>query len=238
VAGVRVIVAGRSALLRDLVRIVLERRGAVVVGEADTTTELAVLCQTARPDVLVSDIRLADHDLPVGLTDVLSTGARVLVLCADASGDSLVPVLVAGASGYLLLQDAGVRRVAEAVESVARGDAALHPAVAAAVLDQWRRLRAGARDDSARPAELTRRELEIMTAMADGLGTKAIARRLRLAAKTVESHKRRVFDKLGARNQAHAVSMAISGGLLPRSPADPLPPEVDGQPSDREPSGM
>ena len=61
---------------------------------------------------------------------------------------------------------------------------------------------------------LTPRELEVLVALAEGLTTKAIASRLGVAMKTVESHKVRLFDKLGARTQAHAVSIAVGRHLV------------------------
>src|SRR5436305_1144934 len=67
-------------------------------------------------------------------------------------------------------------------------------------------------------SNLTPRELDVLEAMSDGLATKAIASRLGVATKTVENHKVRIFDKLGVRTQAQAVSLAIGHGLLSRPP--------------------
>jgi DNA-binding NarL/FixJ family response regulator len=93
---------------------------------------------------------------------------------------------------------------------------ALNPPVVTLILEQWRRLRAqpvqfGAR----RRPVLTPRELDVLAAMTEGLAAKAIAARLGVALKTVENHKIRVFDKLGVRTQAHAVTVAMAYGLAP-----------------------
>jgi DNA-binding NarL/FixJ family response regulator len=83
-------------------------------------------------------------------------------------------------------------------------------------LQQWRRLRsAPVLSAGEKRPRLTPRELEILIKMTDGLATKAIARSLGVAVKTVENHKIRIFDKLGVRTQAHAVAMAIGHGLVP-----------------------
>jgi DNA-binding NarL/FixJ family response regulator len=75
---------------------------------------------------------------------------------------------------------------------------------------QWRT----SRGSGSQRASLTPREREVLMALAKGLTTKAIARRLGVAMKTVESHKIRLFSKLGARTQAHAVSIAIGQHLV------------------------
>jgi len=92
----------------------------------------------------------------------------------------------------------------------------LGPVATATVLDQWRKLREPARGTitGGVASSLTVREHDVLTAMADGLPAKSIARRLGMAVKTVENHKIRIYDKLGVRTQAHAVSLAISQGLL------------------------
>ncbi|MGH3922856.1 MAG: LuxR C-terminal-related transcriptional regulator, partial [Pseudonocardiaceae bacterium] len=149
-----------------------------------------------------------------GLPQVLATGTRVLVLSDGAAPEHLTAVLLAGASGYLVLADTAPIRVTEAVHAVARGEAALHPAVAGVILEQWRQLRATTVEQSADGVSLTPREREVLAAIADGLATKSIALRLGVATKTVENHKARIFSKLRARNQAHAVSAAIAAGLL------------------------
>src|SRR5207249_11530563 len=104
-------------------------------------------------------------------------------------------------------------QVAGAGLAVRDGAAALHPVAAGTILSQWRRLRVA--QSAMTRNSLTPRESEILAAMADGHAAKAIARQLGVALKTVENHKIRIFDKLGARSQAQAVALAIGQGLLP-----------------------
>jgi DNA-binding NarL/FixJ family response regulator len=90
------------------------------------------------------------------------------------------------------------------------------------ILEQWRELRA---DPTVAPLErLTPRERDVLRALTDGLSTKAIARELGVAVKTVENHKIHVFDKLGVRTHAQAVAVAIGHGLL----ADCFAPAASG----------
>ncbi len=214
----RIAVGDRNLLLRDLLRLVCERYGIQVVGQVSSAAELVEVCLRHNVDAAVTDVTLADGELEPHLEALLATGTRVLVLCDDPSPERLTSLLALGVSGYLL-HDSSPEQVAEAALAVASGAAALHPLAARTIVEQWRRLRARPLSlyDRAR-AVPTPREQEVLTAMADGLPTKAIARRLGVSVKTVENHKTRLFDKLGVRTQAHAVSLAIGHGLLARGP--------------------
>lgn len=249
--AVRAVVADADQLSRNLVRIACRSAGVRVVGEARTTAEAVALCRAESPDVAVVagglPIALAPKPGPNGeriagdcrpgvpgdppevgfvacLDEILAAGAGVVVLSEDAAPDRVADLFERGVRGYLL-RDAPPAQVAEAVLAVAGGAAALSPLVAATLLDQWRWLRSRqrARAEAAGSA-LTPRERDVLAAMAEGLATKAIARRLGIAVKTVENHKIRVFDKLGARSQAHAVSLAIGRGLVAAPPGGTAAP--------------
>lgn len=199
-------------LARDLVAGVLTRAGAEVESAADET-ELRTLVQQRDATVVLMDLDERQAPRERLVVDLLREGARVLLVADGAPGASLLGALLAGASGQLRLADTSPDQLVSTVRSVAEGEAALNPAVAAAVLEQWRQMRSAA--PQARPrAELSARETEILAAVAEGLTTSAIARRLALSPKTVENHKSRIFAKLGVKTQAHAVSVALEQGLI------------------------
>ena len=128
----------------------------------------------------------------------------------NPSPEQVTSVLEQGASSYLTY-DSRPQDIADAALSVAGGGVVLHASVASVVLEQWRQLsRSPGFTVGVSHAEGT----EVLQALAEGLTTKAIAGRLGVATKTVESHKIRLFDKLGARTQAHAVSIAIGQHLV------------------------
>jgi DNA-binding NarL/FixJ family response regulator len=213
-----VVVADGNPFLRHLLDTVCARHGLRVVGEVTRGQDLVALCEEVRPDVVVSDCHLEDGPLEDWLDEVLMSGARLVVLCDDASPERLTQLLELGASGYLLY-DSAPEQVGEALLAVASGAAVLAPVATATILEQWRRLRSEDGDtNSGLRSNLTPRELDVLEAMSDGLATKAIANRLGVATKTVENHKVRIFDKLGVRTQAQAVSLAIGHGLLSRPP--------------------
>jgi DNA-binding NarL/FixJ family response regulator len=213
---VRVVIAHRSTLVRDVLRLRCASRNVLVVGEASGPADFVELCAGERPDVALAEATFEDGtEIEACLPHVLAGGARVGVICDDPSPERLTRILALGASGYLR-SDATPDAVVEAVTTLAGGAVVLEPAAASTLLEQWRSLRdgnGGTGTGGGLPA-LTARESDVLACMADGLATKAIALRLGVALKTVENHKIRVFDKLGVRTQAAAVSYAISHGLL------------------------
>lgn len=211
----RAAIANPSGLVRAILRTTLTANDIDVVGEATALPDLVAICRRGKPDVAVTDVRLDGQPLDSCLPDVLQTGARVLVLCDPVPQEILIDLLTEGVSGYLLLSDAAPERVAEAALAVAHGDAALHPAVARAILDQWRAARAAPTTRIGRVA-LTPRELAVVAALADGLAAKQIAARMVVSIKTVENHKASIFKKLGVRTQTEAVAVAMTNGLLRR----------------------
>lgn len=230
-------IASATRLHRDLMEVALRAHGVDVVGTASSMAGLLRCCLEKSPQVVVSDSILGSETLDAGLPVILASGARVLVFCADSSTDRLVEVLLKGASGYLLLRDSGPEQLAEAVRSVAQGDAALHPGVAASILAQWRSLRDHAGEPVVKRTALTPRERQVLEAMVEGLGNKAVALRMGVAGKTVEQHKARIFDKLDVNTHAQAVSVALRTGLVER-PGEVEAAAPDGMRSLQSPDGQ
>ena len=155
------------------------------------------------PSVVVAGELLGDGLIDHFLPDLVRAGARVLLLTDELHPDRFIELVGRGLSG-ISTTDRGLAAVGDAVIDVASGGVVLPPLLMAAVVTQWR---SGWRRGTADPAvELTLREMEVLNAMADGLSTKATARVLGVAVKTVENHKTRVFAKLGVRNQAQLIS--------------------------------
>lgn len=193
----RVILADDAVLFRDAVARALEGRGHEIVGQVGDAEELLALVATSQADVAIIDIRMPPGDHAAGLDAALRMRAErhataVLVLShyietVDVQkllGDDAVGV------GYLLKDRvADVAELDEAMTRVARGGSVIDPAVVSAWLGRPRRH--GPLD------ELTRREADILALMAEGRSNRAIAERLALSGKTVESHVAAIFSKLG-----------------------------------------
>jgi DNA-binding NarL/FixJ family response regulator len=222
----RVVIAHDDGLVRDLLRLACLRRHVQVAGMVDTYECLLSLCATAAPEVAVTADQLAGARVEEALDSLLATGTRLIVLSSDPSPDRLGHLLARDVCGYLS-HDAGPDEVVSGIVAVARGDMACNPAVLTTILRQWRRLQSQPVSIGvARRATLTPREQEVVTAMTDGLAAKAIAARLGVATKTVENHKIRIFEKLGVKSHAHAVTVSIAFGLTAAPTAAP-PPDVN-----------
>jgi DNA-binding NarL/FixJ family response regulator len=142
---------------------------------------------------------------------------RTIALTTYADDASVLGALRAGARGYLT-KDAGAEQIRAAVEAVARGDAAIDPAVQHHVLAALTGPEGGS--DAALPDGLTPREAEVLTLIAAGLTNTEIAERLVVSAATVKSHINHLFAKAGVRDRAQAVVYAYAHGLA-GPPAQP-----------------
>ena len=188
----RLVTAHRSTFIRDVLRISGVARRIFVVGEARSATELVELCRTEQADVVYAEDSFDDgSDIEAVLVLLVATGARVIVVCDDEKKPVMLDFWATWCTGCKLLEqnalhDPRVVRLAGALVA-ARVDCSKETPRVRALYKRYG---------------------------VQGLPAKSIARRLGMAVKTVENHKIRIYDKLGVRTQAHAVSLAISHGLL------------------------
>jgi DNA-binding NarL/FixJ family response regulator len=209
-------------LLADDQRVVREGLGTLLglldgielVGTAADGEEAVALAAEHEPDVVLMDLRMPRCD---GIEATRRLAAeqpqrRVIALTTFADDESVLGALRAGARGYLT-KDAGAADIRAAIEAVARGEAALDPAVqhhVVAALSEG----AGARGDGPPlPDDLTPREAEVLALIAGGLSNQEIADRLVVSPATVKSHVNHLFAKAGVRDRAQAVAYAYRHGL-------------------------
>lgn len=229
-AGPRVVLADGDLLVRDILRAACARRGVEIVGEADEAVDLRRCVMRRSPDIVVLGDEVGGTAVDEAVGELLEYGTKVIVVSGDPSPNQVTRLMGMGASGFLM-HDASPDEVASAVLAVGRGAAVLNPTATLTILSQWRRLRAKPPARGRRGVHaLTPRESDVLTAMTEGLSTKAIATRLTMATKTVENHKIRIFDKLGVRTQAQAVTVAIGYGLAEPATDRAAPPGTDGDP--------
>lgn len=178
-----------------------------VVGEAGTGEEALLVVEREAPDVVVTDLRLGDGMDGVGVTAALRATRpvpAVLVLTTYDTDRDIVRAVEAGAAGYLL-KDSAPGDIVDAVVRAADGGTVLSPALAQRVVARMGRAR----------AELSAREVEILAAVARGLGNREIARSLFISEATVKTHLVHVFTKLDVDSRTAAVARARQDGLLP-----------------------
>lgn len=210
---IRVILADDHTLLRAGIRALLEELpGIEVVGEAADGQEALALAQAHRPDVMLTDIAMPG----MGGLEVVARmtqdqpEVRVLILSMHKDEAYVRRAILAGAAGYLL-KDSDIGELDLALRAAARGETYLSPAVSTHLVADYRR-RAGEEADPA--AGLTRRQVEVLRLVAEGATTKAIARILGISAKTVESHRTLLMERLGIHDVAGLVRYAIRAGLV------------------------
>ena len=211
-APIRVLVADDHALFRAGVRKLLQSfEGVEVVGEAGDGQEALELSGAQRPDVLLMDIgmpRLNGVEAAARLTREGSR-PRVIILSMHTSEEHVLRAIRAGAAGYLL-KDAKPPELEAAVRAVARGEIYLSPAISRYVVEDVRR--GGA--ESGPLDRLTPRQREVLQLIAEGNTTKAIASRLGLSVKTVETHRAQLMERLDVHDVAALVRLAVRLGLV------------------------
>jgi DNA-binding NarL/FixJ family response regulator len=190
--------------------------GIQVVGEAADGHEALRLSGTERPDVLLMDIGMPGLNGVEAAARLTREGPRprVVILSMHTGEDHVLRAIRAGAAGYLL-KDASPAELEAAVRAVARGEIYLSPAISRYVVDDYVRRAGGDRSPLDR---LTSRQREVLQLIAEGNTTKAIATRLVLSVKTVETHRAQLMERLEARDVATLVRLAIRVGLVESEP--------------------
>ena len=211
--GVRILLADDHALFRAGVRALLEAEGDIeVVGEASSGEEAVDLALKLRPDIVLMDLSMKgmnglDATRRIAALDI---GVRILVLTVHAEEEYLVPVVEAGASGYLSKTSAD-RDLIQAIETVARGEVYL-PASAATLL--LKQVRKAGESEAPGLGDLSPREREVLALAAEGYTSSEIGKKLFLSPKTVDTYRSRIMEKLGLNHRAELVRFALRVGLL------------------------
>ena len=210
--SIRVVIADDQALVRGGFRLILERHGIEVVGEAGDGDEAVALTEKLRPDVVLMDVRMPGTDGVEATRRLAGSSARIVILTTFDLDEYVYAALRAGASAFLL-KDVRPAALVEAVQLVARGDALLAPTVTRRLLGRF----AAALPPETVPRaldELTEREREVLVLVARGFSNAEIAEELVLTEATVKSHVSAVLRKLGLRDRVQAVVAAYETGLV------------------------
>jgi DNA-binding NarL/FixJ family response regulator len=219
VVAIRVLVMADQTLVREGLRAILQVEPDIAVvaevGDSLHTTERVL---ELKPDVVLLYTARSNGE-GLKLTHTLterSPRTRVLILAWRADPEHLREAMVAGAAGYELM-DVSSSHLADAIRAVYKGDTAINQTMLRQMAETLATSNRPALASGPRPPRHTptRRELEILTLVAQGLGDREIARRLLLSEATVKSQMRIIFTKLHAHNRAQAVVLAMQQGVLP-----------------------
>ena len=210
--AIRVLIADDHNLFRAGVRGLLKGFGGMeVTGEAVDGQQAVALAAEQRPDVLLMDVGMPGLNGIEAAERVRAATptTRVIILSMHTGEEHVTRALKAGAAGYVL-KDAPPDELELAVRQVARGEPYLSPAVSKYLVQSYARGGSG-RSDLER---LTLRQREVLQLIAEGYTTKAIAARLKVSVKTIETHRAQLMERLGIRDVAGLVRFALRRGLV------------------------
>jgi DNA-binding NarL/FixJ family response regulator len=183
------------------------------VGQASTGEEGIEKARLLRPEVVVMDLAMPGMDGLEATREIVAQGpaTKVLVLTSQSEDEFLLPVLEAGASGFVRKTSAD-RDLIQAIRTVAGGEVFLYPSATRLLLRQYRT--AGERAASSPLQKLSEREREVLALTAEGYSSAEIGKKLFLSPKTVDTYRARLMQKLGLTHRAELVRLALETGLL------------------------
>jgi NarL family two-component system response regulator LiaR len=209
---IRVLVAEDHAVVREgLCSLLTAKYGVQVVGQAANGLEAIEKAQELKPDVILMDLAMPGM---TGLEAILkirekNLDVRILVLTSFSEEAKISAAIKAGAMGFLL-KDSSADDLAHAIQSVHRGHLSLPQGLAQKVMAGL----LGAEEVSAPTEELTRRELDVLKCLAQGMSNAEIANALSVSVPTVHSHVHNLLGKLNLTSRTQAALYAIEIGLV------------------------
>jgi len=213
-AKIGVLLAEDHAVVREgLAELIRREVDMEVVGEAGDGEEAVRMVKQLKPDIVLMDIAMP------GLNGIEATRqiksalpqAKILVLTAYDNPEFVAAMIEAGAVGYLLKNVRG-KELTNAIRSAFEGESVLHPAIAKVVFSQLRNPQA--RPAHEKPDVLSERELQVLRKGAEGMSNKQIATLLNIGPRTVQTHWRNIFDKLGVYSRTEAIVYCLRKGWL------------------------
>ena len=210
-APIRVLIVDDHAIVRKGTRALLaEVEGIEVVGEASDGQEAVDQAILLRPDVILMDLVMPGMDGIEAIRQIKRSqpDTRILALTSFAADDKVFPAIKAGALGYLL-KDADPEDLVHAIRQVNHGEPSLHPSIARKVLQEIRL----PHKKPPSPDPLTKREIEVLHLVAQGLSNQQIADRLSIAEVTVRTHVSNILSKLHLANRVQAALFALREGI-------------------------
>jgi len=211
-AETKVLVIDDQAMVREGLRnMFLNQRGIRVIGEESNTSMAVGFAAKLRPDIVIMGISSTDTSAITSIRKILadSTATKVIVILRNLKREFLEDVLRCGASAYLA-KDSPFDELDRALQTVIKGQSYITPVIAGAVINGYISQQTGQATNS---SGLSEREVEVLRAICEGESTKDIANRLMVSVKTIETHRRRMMEKLGIFSVAELIKHAIRQGI-------------------------
>ncbi len=212
---IRVVLADDHAIVRAGLRAVIgTAKDIEIVAEAKDGREAVAYTERLKPDVVVMDLTMDVMSGVEATKEIVAKQlpSRVLVLTMHAEEEYLIPLLEAGAAGYLM-KTAADKELVDAIRMVASGDMYVRGS-AARLLAKGLTRKDPAREDRERYEKLTERERTVLRMVAEGFSAPEIGEKLFISPKTVDTYKQRVNEKLGLSHRSDYVKLALKLGLI------------------------
>lgn len=211
---IKILLVEDHEVVREGIRDLIERENDIeVVGEAEDGSQAVESAKKLKPDVVLMDIAMP------GMNGIEATRkikksvpcVSVLVLTAYDNEEFIFAILEAGAAGYLLKNVRG-KDLLNAIRSIYKGDSVLHPAITKKVVKQLQPERKP--EKPKRNIFLSKRELQVVELGSAGLVNKEIASELSLGDRTIQTHWRNIFNKLGVSSRIEAIMYCLRKGWI------------------------
>ena len=212
---VRILLADDHKMFRDGLRPLLARqKGLSVVGEASEGGEVVELARTLRPDLVILDVSMPGLNGVEAARQIrgISPDIRVAMLSMHADRRFVLEALKAGASAYLLKDDA-FEDLIRAIPKIMAGEVVLAERIGSLVAQEYVAL--ARREEGSALGDLSPREREVLQRIAEGRSTKEIAALHDVSVKTVETQRKQIMEKLDLHSVAELTKYAIREGLTP-----------------------
>lgn len=215
---ITVLIADDHGVVREGLRVMLERAGMRVVGEATTGREAVALARQLEPAVVLLDVRMPDGDGLQALAAIKTAQPRVsvIMLTIYTNPGYLARAIVSGAAGYLS-KEVDPERIPWAVRAAARGEELMdRNALLTALAGAAQTNPSTAAEAPLLVEELTEREAAVLRLIAEGLSNEEIANILIVGLSTVKTHVNHVFRKLAVSDRTQAALWAVRHGFVKR----------------------
>jgi DNA-binding NarL/FixJ family response regulator len=204
-----IVLADDHPIVRQGLRLLLEREGFEIVGEAPDGLDAIEMAKRLRPDVIVLDVVMPNLNgvACIGEIRKLSPNTKILLLTMQAEEHQVLEALRAGAKGCVLKSQAS-EHLLHAMREVLNGGVYLSPSVSGAMVHAYVEKNGFPYDP------LSNRERQVLQLVAEGKTTKEVAVILGVAVKTAESHRTRLMEKLDIHSVAGLVRYAVRHGVI------------------------
>jgi DNA-binding NarL/FixJ family response regulator len=211
-----VLIVEGHPVLRGVIRMACEDSPTLhVVGEAAEGQDALIVATEVDPDVVVIDLELRDMDWSEVVRRLRERrpAPRFLALAGKIDDEALFEAFRASVEG-VVEKAAGVGSIVEAIERIALGSRVFTPEHQRRAMRELGRMVRTARESTRTAALLTAREVDVLQLLAEGMTLHQVARRLRISPRTVETHVRKTYRKLGVHNRVQALREAVALGVV------------------------